>query len=242
MKKNTSYLFYYFKEIKYRISITFLSFFISFFISYWFYFEYLYIFIAPFSRIFIFTEMSEMVAITLRLSLWIAFFFSFPYSIYTFICFISPSVSKNKKILYFKKFISFSFFLCGEIFIAFIFIPLLFHFFSGFEIKSFIYTIAWEIRIDSYFRFVSFYWFLLNFIGVIFYFCYLSLSKNKLITLLRIKNKKNIWFFFLLFGAFLAPLDIFYQLLLSSFLYFSFEFFLFFILIFHKYKNLRNRV
>jgi hypothetical protein len=59
-------------------------------------------------------------------------------------------------------------------------------------------------------------------------------------TFLRLKNKKNCLFFFLLFAAFVAPPDIFYQLLISTFLYFSFEFFLFFILVCYKYKKYKE--
>jgi len=241
--------FLYLKEIRYRILYCFISLIYSWLICFIFVEELIYYLTKPLLFIdlgskeifnhFIFTNLGDAFFSFFNLSLSIGFCISLYFFIFQFFCYIISSLYLYEKNIL-RLVVSFSFIsICiSLLFWYFIFLPIIFHFFLGFELTNtnFSFEILFEGKIDEYFSFIltSLYSLIIVFQFPILLFFLVIFDQLK-ITLL-IDYRKIVYFGFLLVSAFLTPPDVFSQFFFVLPLIIFYEVVIFFIFLFNEYK------
>lgn len=232
---------YHLHEIKIRFFYLLFSTISTFFISYNYQLEMVYLLGKPFIELqqtFIFLELTEAFYTLLKISTLITLLVIFPFFLYQFWSFFIPSYYEieRKKIFYF-----WSGFIClflAEIFFIFsILLPKICYFLISFEMTSPVnhsgfhvdplISIEFTARIESYVTLVvKFLTVTLLFFQIPFCICLLYSKKILHVSSLYF-NRKLLIFISLLLSAFLVPPDVISQLIMTFFLYFLFEFFIF---------------
>lgn len=201
-------------------------------------FELVYIVSRPFlefHRQFIFLDLTEAFYTLIRISGVISLISLLPLITYHFWCFFIPSyyAGERKTI---NKFciISFIFFVIQLVVIYFFIFPKTCEFLMSFEIKSLESTIVeskWNIfsvelapRIESYFKLTCrFFMVILGIFQIPFIFMILY-SKKWINSYNLCEKRKYVFFFSVIFSAFISPPDIISQLIISFFTYLMYEF------------------
>lgn len=229
--------FYYFTEIRYRLSYLGVSFLMTFFTSYYYSLELVYLFARPFlhskhhdlvfDKGFIFTSLTEAFHTTLKICFIWSFLFFLPLFFYQFWCFFTPSWLIFERVRAKRYLFSgTSGALGGGYCFYFMVLPSLLDFLLNFKINTPLFTVQLEGRIDSYVRISSGVFLIVEFVFQmpllfsLFYF--FGLIDSVLIS----KNRKIFILFFLLLAAFLSPPDPLAELCLFSFFICTFEFFI----------------
>lgn len=226
--------FFYFAEIRYRLTYYICSFFITFFACYYYSLELIYLFARPFlhskhhlfifDKGFIFTNLTEAFHTTLKICFIWSFLFLLPLIFYQFWCFFTPSYVSFERARY-KVFI-FSAILCtllGGFVFYFLVLPELLDFLLNFKINCPLFTIQLEARIDSYVRISSGVFLIVESIfqiPLLFYFLYIhGYVKSVFLS----KNRKIFVLFFVLLAALLTPPEPLTEFFIFLFFWFFFE-------------------
>lgn len=236
MSKNHSTIQEHFLELRKRIFLSVFFFVISFLVCYFFSEEIYQFLLQPFAEIsseyqnrrLIYTSPTEAFTTYIKLSFYLALFFSFPFFIIQLYLFLSPALYKNEKknillIFFFTPFL----FLCGAIFAFYFIFPLALKFFASFETQSFAssqnFPIQLETKISEYLNFL---------LNLIFGFGIAFLSPIFLLFLIRIdflsiddlRKKRRYWIVIIfIIAAILTPPDVLSQLSLSILMILFFE-------------------
>lgn len=236
------------KEIKYRLFYYILVFIMFFCVFLFFSKEILFFIVKPllahngeevFSY-FIFTNMSDLLYLYLKISFLLAFIFSFPALLLQFWCFLVEGLYKYENI-FLSLLFSFSFFF-NYIIIKLLYnyvIPLIWSTLTGYELTSnnSLFGLYYEARITDYVDFMFsiisiFYCFLIFPVLMI---CLLYINFVYIISLLKIR--KYIYIIFFIIGGIITPPDILSQFLIALFTIILYEVTVFGGLVFYYYKN-----
>ena len=232
---NNLLLYNHFKEIKFRLSYTFVSFLLLLIIFYIFSLELIYISIKPLLIILkddmqtsqlMYTNITEVFFSFFYLTIVSAIFFNIPLLVYHFYYFILPGIYNNeqKKLIYFILFIII-YFLINSLFIYSYLIPSIWSFFLSYEIKlnSEIFQFSFQGKLNEYinlFLDLITTFLILSQIPIV---CFLLLYFNIIKITTIIKSRKiNIIGCFIL-GALLSPPDVFSQIIIAIPLCFFYE-------------------
>ena len=227
-------LFFYFAEIRYRLTYYICSFFITFFTSYYYSYELIYLFARPFlhskhhllifDKGFIFTNFTEGLNTNLKICFIWSFVFLVPLIFYQFWCFFNPSWYffervRIRRCLFSAILLTF---LGGFVF-YFLVYPILLDFLLNFKIDSPLFTIQFTARIDSYVKISSTVFLIVESIfqtPLFFYFLYFY---GYVDSVFLSKNRKMFLLFFVLLSALLTPPDPLTEFLIFLFFWFLFE-------------------
>lgn len=223
----------YLIEIRNRIFLVFICLFFTFVVSY-FYKELIFLdiskigsFTVEFSpKYFIFTDVTELFSIYIRLVKFITFITFFIYGLYHFFVFISPALYKNEY-LNLKSYLRlvFVFWLFSLCLSYFVFVPALWVFFTSFN-SSFVngsVDLYFELTISEYISFLILIFYQSNlqfqfFVVLVLFLKYYHIDKK------FIKNFRNVFYFsFLSLATIITPPDITSQLFCFSILICFFE-------------------
>ena len=244
-------IFYYFKEFKKYIIYNIIFVILILYINFIYFDEILYILLKPLLNslnlhknfikpYLIFTNLTEILFIYVKIYLLSFFYFYFPCFILQLNKFLFDGLYKSEK--QFLKFFSYFiliFFFFNNILIYFIFIPTIWHFFLNFEIlsNSNLFNLYFEGKFNEYLNLIFILTTNINFclhFPLILVICLL----NNLIQLTTIINYRKFFYFFLLIlSAILAPPDIFSQIFIIFFLYIFYELSIILILIYVNYQK-----
>jgi len=224
-------LFFYFAEIRYRLTYLICSFFITFFGCYYYSLELIYLFARPFlhskhhfDKGFIFTNFTEAFHTTLKICFIWSFLFLVPVIFYQFWCFFTPSWYSFERLRIRTSIFSAILltFLGGFIF-YFLVLPELLDFLLNFKINNTLFTIQLEARIDSYVKISSGVFLIVESIfqtPLFFYFLYVY---GYVDSVFLSKNRKTFVLFFVLLSALLTPPDPLTEFFIFLFFWFFFE-------------------
>ena len=230
-------LFYYFTEIRYRLSYLSVSFLVAFSTCYYYSLELIYLFARPFlhskhyslcfDKGFIFTNFTEAFHTTLKICFIWSFLFFLPFLFYQFWCFFTPSwyyfEKKIYKIYMFSTlFLAFSASFC----FYFLVLPELIDFLLNFKINTLLFTVELEARIDSYVKISSGVFLIVqSFFQTPLLFSILY-SFGLIDSVFLSKNRKILILCILLLSALVAPPDPVAELLIFLIFLLCFEFFI----------------
>ncbi len=230
---------YLYLEFKLRFFYFLLSFFGALLTSYYYQLEILYIIGRPFLELqqkFIFIDLTEAFYTILYVCSVLAIFITIPFFVYHLWSYFLPScyISERKII---NNFLLLLFvLLCFEIILVYIYIfPKICEFLLSFESrKSGLIIIQLSARIQSYVSLlINFFVFFLAVFQIPFFF--LGLYYKKICTSYDLcKNRKIIFFIFLLISAFISPPDILSELIITLLFFFMYEFLILIGLLFSK--------
>lgn len=239
----------HFAELRKRIIFSACFFLVAFFFCYFFSEKIYQFLLQPFveisreveNRKLIYTSPAEAFVTYLKLSIFSAFFFSFPIFCAEFYLFLSPALYKNEKKNILKIFFAAIFlFLFGAIFAFYFILPVALEFFASFENKGLAVSpslpIFLETRLSDYLNFVKN--LLLGF-GVAFQLpiLLLFLIRVGFLSLDDLRKKRRYWVVIIfIMSAILTPPDVVSQLSLSLLLMIFFEI----VILFGKNFNIKK--
>ena len=189
---------------------------------------------------FIFTHPAELLKVQLFVSLFFSFLYVLPYVVWNFLEFFKSSLYSNeyKKI---KKYFSniLIFFFISNIVVNIILFPNIWTFFENFNAPgntNNTLNFFFELRIEEYFRFLSDFTYLTNFLLLLFFFLFFLILNFGISSLL---NWKRLFILLnIVFATLLSPPDVYSQLIILAFLSLILELSIFISLYFIKiYKN-----
>ena len=202
-KKNTNFI-YYFIDIWYRIVYFFISFLLTFIVCYHYYADLTYLYVKPFlkyHKVFIFTELTEPLYVTLKISTITSICVLFPIVWYMIWCFFIPSCfySERNNYTFFTLFWS-VFFIWTILTSYYNVLPHLFDFLVQYEIERNLFSMQLEARIGSYLS-----WSLKIFIYVVYFSSIttsllFSISTRDLVSVLSFSKSKIFNFYFFIDG------------------------------------------
>jgi sec-independent protein translocase protein TatC len=177
---------------------------------------------------FIFTDVTEVFSVYIKLILFISFQILFIYLFYHSFIFLSHGLFIFE--YYYLKFllkIVLAIWVLSILMSKYILIPTMWDFFFNFKNSSFIHF-HFEAKLNEYLDFyMGLYYLFIGYCQVFtLLFIYFFSIKNNI--LLIKKSRKLFYYFFVLFSTFVSPPEVFSQLVLSFILIFFFELFIFF--------------
>lgn len=229
--------FYYFTEIRYRLSYLGVSFLVTFFTSYYYSLELVYLFARPFlhskhhsilfDKGFIFTNVTEALHTTIKICFIWSFLFILPFFIYQFWCFFTPSWffferGRVKRYVFSATVYAF----LGGFCFYFIILPELLDFLLNFKINTSLFTVQLQARIDSYVKISSAVFLIVELVFQMPLFFTILYSLGYIDSVFLSKNRKIFILFFLLLSAFLSPPDFLTEIVIFSFFVCFFELFI----------------
>ena len=217
-KKNTNFI-YYFIDIWYRIVYFFFSFLLTFIVCYHYYVDLTYLYVKPFlkyHKVFIFTELTEPLYVTLKISTITTICVLFPMVWYMIWCFFIPSCFYSERNNYTFFLLFWNVFFIWTIYTSYYnVLPHLFDFLVQYEIERYLFSIQLEARIGSYLSWslkVSFMLSILAQLPLLSYFLYrLEILCPSFLS----QNRKFLIFIFLLTAALLSPPELITQIILT---------------------------
>lgn len=214
-------------EIKLRITYLITCFLITFLVCYSYSLELIYFFVKPllkYHNIFMFTDLTEALYITLSHCLFCTLFLIIPFIVYQIWCFLIPSsfLCERNKLNGICLYITLFFFL--SVYLSYFFIlPEIYNFLMQFEIQNNLIILQFQPRIQSYIYLVWKFLILLAVffqIPLIFYlFFQIRLLTSESLSL----NRNLIFIFCLILAALISPPDILSEFALFFFLICNFE-------------------
>ena len=176
---------------------------------------------------FIFTSVTELFNVYIKLSIFLSNQIVTIYTIYNFLDFIIPGLYyKEYKLLKFIFQLIVCFWLLSLVFFTFYFAPFIWNFFLSFQnnLSYHWIDIQFEAKISDYFEFFTKSYYSCNlqfqiFVGLILFLICFSKNKTSIKTF-----KKQFYFLFLLIATLLTPPDLFSQILVFAGLVLFFEF------------------
>ena len=218
-KKHTNFI-YYFIDIWYRFVYFLISFIITFLVCYYYYVDIIYLYVNPFlkyHRVFIFTELTEALYVTLKICTITTICVLFPMVWYMIWCFFIPSCFYSERNNY-TWFILFwnLFFILTILTIYYNVLPHLYDFFLQYEIQKNLFSIQLEARIDSYLSWSLKVLFLLSILAQLPFLCYFLYRLDILSPFFLSQNRKFLVFFFSLTAALLSPPELITQILITT--------------------------
>ena len=227
-------IFFYLAEIRYRFFYYIASFLITFLSCYFYSLELLYLFARPFlhsnhhqiclQKGFIFTNLTEAFHTTLKVCFIWSSAFLLPLILYQFWCFFTPSwyLFERRRALFYLFSVTLLTFLGGLTF-YFLVLPELLDFLLNFKVKTPLFTIQLEARIDSYVRISSGVFLIVESVfQVPLFVCFLYVY-GYVNSVFLSSNRKVFLLFFLFLSAFVSPPDPLTQLGLFLFFWLFFE-------------------
>ncbi len=218
-KKHTNFI-YYFIDIWYRFVYFLISFIITFLVCYYYYVDIIYLYVNPFlkyHRVFIFTELTEALYVTLKICTITTICVLFPMVWYMIWCFFIPSCfcSERNNYTWFILFWNL-FFILTILTIYYNVLPHLYDFFLQYEIQKNLFSIQLEARIDSYLSWSLKVLFLLSILAQLPFLCYFLYRLEILSPFFLSQNRKFLVFFFSLTAALLSPPELITQILITT--------------------------
>ena len=228
----------YLLELKNRFILLFVSWVSVIFVSYFYKETLLFLFIepdyvfntfnmkSPFSY-FIFTDILEIFSVYIQLILFLSLQVLFIFLIYHFFVFLSPGLFffEYYRLNLVLKIIIIIWFL-SVIVSKYILIPLTWNFFLSFQNMNSL-TLHFEAKLNEYLNFYISFYYLCFFYSQIFTILLFFFSyANKNVSVIK-KFRKLYYYFFILFSTLISPPEIFSQILISLFLIFFYELFIF---------------
>lgn len=223
----TSPLSQYLNEAKTRSLYLLFSMGVTFLISYAFSMELVFLFVNPFlafEKSFIFTELTEALYITIRVSIFVTLYSVFPLALYQVWCFVVPSLYRTERRRWGLFWVVSLFFLVmGLLAVYIVVLPKIAAVLLQFEIKREALTIQLEARISSYINWS----FQVFFVAVI-------LSQWPILSLIvyrlglssfgvGTKNRRTAFALSILIAAFVSPPDLLSQWVMAACLFMWFE-------------------
>lgn len=233
----------YFVEIKYRFFFILLNVFVTLFTSYIYKEVLLFLVLKPYNTnyktsnfflsYFIFTDITEIFSVYVKLVYFVTLQVLFIYFVYHFFIFFSYAMFK-KEYQFQKRFLTWCIltFFSSLLILNFIILPLSWNFFFSFQnfISLNFITLHFEPKLNEYLNFCLFLYytciFYFQFFAILIFF--INYYSNDLISIK--KTRKCYYFIFLLFATIVSPPDLFSQLIISLLLIFIYEIFVFFII------------
>ena len=217
-KKNTNFI-YYFIDIWYRIVYFFISFLLTFIVCYHYYVDLTYLYVKPFlkyHKVFIFTELTEPLYVTLKISTITSICVLFPMVWYMIWCFFIPSCfySERNNYTFFTLFWN-VFFIWTILTSYYNVLPHLFDFLVQYEIERNLFSIQLEARIGSYLSWSLKVSFMLSILAQLPLLCYFLYRLEILCPSFLSQNRKFLFFIFLLTAALLSPPELITQIILT---------------------------
>ena len=242
-----SRLFFYLKEIRYRLFYILLCLLFCFLISYFYSEQLIYIFIRPFlvanpllQQKFIFLEITEAFYSFFKISLILSLYGTFPFVVYQMWCFLICSCYeleryKVKSVLFYFV----VFFVFTNVIIYVYLIPIIWEFFLNYEKMSYLIQIELSAQISSYISQLMQIVLYSNLCLLFFYTFIYLVQLGYVNNILLLNIRKHMYFVFLTVAALLSPPDIVSQLLITFVFGISFECILIYsyIICFYKKKE-----
>jgi sec-independent protein translocase protein TatC len=237
---------YYLKEIQYRILYCSVSILFNFIIFIFFSKELLFILVKPLLNIneeilfyyFIFTNMSDVLLIYIKIALILAFFFTIPTFLIQIIIFLFRGLYRYEFFFIFVMFLLSVTFLYIILLVLYSYlIPLIWFFFINFELTSAnsLFGVYYEAKINDYINFMFsiffIFCFFLQFPTIMLFCIYFNFVRINFFILYR----KYFIIIFLILGGLFSPPDIFSQLFLSISVLVLYEIIIFFNLFLQNY-------
>ena len=191
---------------------------------------------------FIFTDVTEVLAVYLRLIAFSSSQVLFIYSVYHFFLFISPSLFHGDY-LYCKLSIKIAVLMwsVSAVLSTCFFIPFTWSFFLSFQDLTSIYSfhLHFEAKLKEYLYFYISFYFLCGFYFQVFALLLLFLNYIDVNATVIKKFRKLYYYFFVILSALISPPEIFSQILISTIAIFIYEFLLLFFLLktYFKFTN-----
>jgi len=192
------------------------------------------------NNFFIFTHPLEVLNVSINLVLFFSLLIIIPYLVWLTFDFLNTAffLDETKKIKT-QLNILFIYFITINIFNLFYFLPFLWKFLNNFNsiiIKSIF--ISMELRIENYLDFLIKYFILSNILFLIFLLIYFFVFFNKLILIM--KNKNVLTIINIVIATIFSPPEVFFQLLIFSFLFIFYEINIFLLILFKKINKVIN--
>lgn len=239
---------YYLKEIKYRIFYCIISFFLNFLIWFLFSKELLFVIVKPLLIInkgqnfsyFIFTNMSDVLTVYIKIAFILGFIITLPLILINFWFFLVQGLyNYEKNFLLILMGFSLLFLTSIFLFLYIYFIPFIWSFFINFELTAdnSLFGVYYEAKINDYVSFM-FYIFgifssflLIPIIMICFiYFKFLSIG-------FFTNYRKFFIIFIFILGGFISPPDIFSQIIISGIVLLVYEVIIFCYLLLYYYEE-----
>ena len=234
----------YFLEIKNRLVLLLLTWLSTIFISYFYKETLLFFIIQPntFRYVnehlaffyFIFTDVTEVLAVYLKLTIFLSFQFFLIYSIYHFFLFLSPALFQLEY-LYCKfgiKTIGLMW-LFSAVLSTYFLIPLTWNFFLSFQdlIVTCSFNLHFEAKLNEYLNFYVSFYYLCGFYCQ-FFALFLLFSNYLGINIKVIKKFRKLYYYcFIILSTLISPPEILSQIFISLIIIFIYEFLLLFFLL-----------
>ena len=223
---------YYLNELKYRFLYILISFFFNFIVLFFFAKDVLFILIKPLLLVnnnfnyFIFTNMSDVLLIYLKIVFFISLILSIPVVLIQIWFFLVEGLYRYEKYFLIVLFYSFVFiFLCINFILYSYLIPMIWVFFVNFELTSseFIFNIYYEARITDYVNFMLEIFLMFSSLLIFPLFMVLLIYFNIFKLEFFFFYRKYFYIFFLILAGFFSPPDIFSQLFIVFPIIFFYE-------------------
>lgn len=241
-------MFYHITELRLRFTYLLLSYIFAFLVCYFYSLEIIYLFVRPlltYHQNFIFTDLTEAFYTTINMCALASLIVVLPYFFYQIWCFFIPSCFLSERRLFtYIWYIIILLFILGISILYFILLPQLYNFLINFEIKSDWVNVQLQARIQSYVSLVWRFFFISSVLSQLPIICFLLYKLQILSTYILPENRRFILFFCTILSAFLAPPDVYSQLLITFSLLFTFELMIWLIFFFTKITpiTVKNRI
>jgi len=234
----------YFLEIKNRSILLLLTWFSTIVVSYFYKETLLFIIVQPNTFLnvnehlaffyFIFTDVTEILTVYLKLIMFLSSQIFFIYLIYHFFLFLSPAFF-HVEYLYCRFSIqAMSFlFLFSSVLVTFFLIPFTWNFFLSFQdlIAAHSFNLYFEAKLNEYLSFYIKFYYLCGFYCQFFVFLLLFLNHTDANRKLLKKFRKFYHYCFIIFSTLISPPEILSQIFISLIVIFIYEFLLIFFLL-----------
>ena len=225
---------YFFSEIKYRIFYIIISLLITFIVSYLYKEQLIYLLTHYLlynmaSHRFIFTKLTQILLTYIKFSIILSFFINVPFILLHALYFFITALYKHEFIVWLNLIFFSIFFYILSIFITYYYIyPNILNIFLNFEKYNFFFPLHFEAKIEEFIFTTCFLFFNLIFcfqipiiLSILLYYKYINLEKI-------VKNRKIIYFIFLILSAIITPPDFLSQFFIYLLIIILFELFILF--------------
>ena len=239
----------YFKELKLRFIYILISFIFNCFLFFNFSQELLFILIKPLLAInsdktfnyFIFTHMSDVLLVYIKIAFFFAIFCMIPVIFLQCLFFLIDGLYNYEKNFFIFVFVILFFLIFYISFLLYFYIiPFIWFFFINFELSlsNFLFGVYYEARITDYIGLIFSIFFIFISLFILPILMVFLLYFNILKISFFIRYRKYFFILFFIFGGVFSPPDIISQVILGLFIIFFYEVILFFNLFFYNYIKL----